>query len=231
MNRIGAALRGGRVGSLADDVNLEAIHARRHGSRNGGHRTYRKLAPNVKGQSGVHLRILQNPVIDHFPGATASLLGWLKYELNGSFGDASLGEDTGGLQEHGNMCIVTTGVHPSAIIGAPGKVVLLSDGQAVHVGSEQQGLSWLIAPEEPNHTSTGARPGLDTPLFERSHYFALRPVLFKSELRMPVKLSISLDELVASSFDLRVNPHGWEFLFHLRHSFSVIFVSTQTSIY
>ena len=93
-------------------------------------------------------------------GALKNLLGGLEHQLYCTLDLILVGlKQSGGLQQHGGVHVVSAGVHP-AVLGCKLHVRLLLDGQCVHVGPQQEDLSRLFAAHQCGHSSSAAVHGL-----------------------------------------------------------------------
>ena len=91
---------------------------------------------------GVHLRILQQAVFDHIPGAFKCLLCRLEHELNGAL-DLLLVvlKQLCCTQQHSGMHIVSAGVH-SAIGRGKFHLGFFPNGQCIHIRPKQEHFSF-----------------------------------------------------------------------------------------
>ena len=101
---------------------------------------------HVRSVGHVHLRGLEQAVLDGGAGTEEGLLTRLEHELDGTelcnLGLAGL-EQASGTQQRGGVQVVPAGVHAPAG-GGEGLAGLLGNGQGVHVRAKQDGGTGLL---------------------------------------------------------------------------------------
>lgn len=92
----------------------------------------------MQAENSVNRELLEQPIVNHHPGATLRLLGWLENEINRTVEIQTvfvLRQVARSTKENRGMPIMTTGMHPPLMFGAVGEFVFLKQGQGIHVGT------------------------------------------------------------------------------------------------
>ncbi|MFB0490379.1 hypothetical protein ABIE45_002965 [Methylobacterium sp. OAE515] len=152
---------------------------------------------------------LEQPVLQHGPGAAAAFLGRLEHEHRGAVEVAGLGEVAGRADQHRGVPIMAAGVHLAGIGRAVGEVGLLLDGQGVHVGAQADALPVVgTALEQAHHPGAAdAAMHLAAEFLEEIGHDAGGAHLLKAELRMGVQIAAQGSQLVGIGLDVVDRAH------------------------
>ena len=131
----------GGMATLAVNGDFEFVAGGHH--RSGAHRKRAAWVtwPVVHAKHGVHGEQIEQSVLDHGSGPTATLFSRLENQVNRSVEIAVLGQVLGRRQQHGRVSIVATGVHAAREPTAMLKGVELCHGQGIHIGPEAHATS------------------------------------------------------------------------------------------
>ena len=99
--------------------------------------------PVVHAVDRLHRKTLKQPVLNHGPGASIALLTRLKNQHSRAVKVSGLGQVTRGAHQHRRVTVMATAVHQTGRGRLPGKVVVLSQRQSVHVGPQANHLAAL----------------------------------------------------------------------------------------
>src|SRR5438105_3227623 len=109
---------------------------------------------------------LEQPLLDHGPGAAKAFLGRLKDEMYGTFEIPGLREVARRAEQHGGMAVMAAAVEAAGNGRAPSQVGILFHRQRVHVGAQADALAAVaFALEYADHAGAAeAAVHLDAPL-------------------------------------------------------------------
>jgi hypothetical protein len=143
----------GAVAAAAAHQDAEAVGGGHH--RAGAHHGRAEVVAggDVQAEGDVGAGAVEHAVGDHGVGAAEALLGRLKHQLDRA-GDlvAVLHQHAGDADADGDVGVVAAGVHHAGRLRAVGDVVLLVDGQGVHVEAQQhRALAGQAALEQADH--------------------------------------------------------------------------------
>jgi hypothetical protein len=138
------------VATLALNRDLEDVRRGHHGAVGHPDLAYRQLRPQVGADD--HINPVHHPGLDHLLGAAGGeLLGVLEEETHLSFNTVPHPrENLRRPEEHGCVTVVPAGMHRAWVLRGELEVVLLLDGQRVHVGPDRERAPSLSA-NEPGH--------------------------------------------------------------------------------
>ena len=155
--------------------------------------------PDVQGEEGVHMRVLQDPVRDHprRPARGIELLRGLEDELHVPPQPIpQLGQDAGRAQKHRRVGVVPAGVHHAVHLGGVGQPRLLAHRQGVHIRPQGDGPPIASsAPQQPDDTMS-ADPGahLQPQARQNLRHKGRRPLLLPAQLRLPMNPAAPLHD-------------------------------------
>ena len=122
--------------ALAGDGDLEPVHRRLHGARGDANHAQRHIGGVVL---GVHLRAreaIEQAIFDHRAGTGVALFAGLKNQTRGAAKLTRLNQITRRTHQHGGVAVVPASVHQAGRGRLPDHVVVLVQGQRVHVGTQ-----------------------------------------------------------------------------------------------
>ncbi len=121
--------------------------------------THRRVLGDVDTEGRIDFGILQHARLDHRLGATGrKFLRRLEEQLHRTGKIvASLHEQSCRTQEHGGVRVVPAGVHDAGRLRSVVDLVLLMDGQRIHIGAQQDcwPIAALAAADETSHAGLG----------------------------------------------------------------------------
>jgi hypothetical protein len=105
-------------------------------------------------------------------------------------------------QQHGGMGIMAAGVHYSLILGAVRHIILLPDGQGIHVGTNTDGGA-ITGANMGNHAGTAnSRLGFNTQFSQGVGHQLGRPKFLKAQFRMLVDVTPQADKFFFNGLGL-----------------------------
>jgi len=138
-DRITPGMGQGGMASLALDGDLELVGRSEHRSRAQPEGTDRHPWPVVHAVDRIAGESLEEPRVDHRLRACAMLLGRLKDEMHRAPGGRVGGQEAGRGEQHRDMPVVATGMHPAGMGRAMAEFVEFLQGQGIHVGAQAHG--------------------------------------------------------------------------------------------
>src|SRR5205807_1281207 len=139
----------GSMTPLSDYSDLERVKGCGEGTRSEAEDAGVVVSGNVEPEYVVDLGILHDSVFDHWFCSTSSamFLGGLEEEFHGALELVfMIGEKFCGSEEHGYVCIMSTGVHYSFDFGLELDISHLIQWKSIHIRpkSDDPTLSWTI---------------------------------------------------------------------------------------
>ena len=193
------------MAALSGDLDRDAIGCRHHRPRVHTHGTRFHLRPVVHAIHRPDREAVKQTVFDHRFGASKTFFSRLENQHRCAVELTRLGQITRGAHQHGGVAVVPTAVHHSGAGGFPGKVILLGDGQRIHVSPQSHHLATAaaFAVDQRHHTGL-ADAGVDlvdTTHLERLHHALRGVVLFEPDFRMGVQIAPQGGELRVKGSD------------------------------
>ena len=147
----------------------------------------------MQAEDRVDLGIIHDPFVDHNLGAATALFGRLEEDFHRP-GElvAAVHQQPGDGQEHRGVGVVPTGVHHTLIHRLVVDLILLVDGQRIHVGADKNNVAGsLTAPNKAGYAGgCDSSPDiLDAELAKAVHYERSGFEFLKSEFRMLVQVT------------------------------------------
>ena len=138
--RVDHHVRHGRMAALAAHDDAELV-ARRHGrARSHGHGARAHAGPVVHAEHGLHGELGEQAVLDHLARAAAALFGRLEDQVHRALETVAVrGQVLRGGQQHGDVAVMSAGMHFSGMAAGMLEGVELLHGQGVHVGAQADG--------------------------------------------------------------------------------------------
>ena len=142
------------MGAFAPDRDPEHIGGGHHGSAGISDNSRRHMIPChhlVEGHACIHIRRTQHPCFHHGACASSALLPGLKHKLD--FAPQKvlvLHQELCRSQKHGYMGIMAAGMADSGMFAGIFKTAFFPDGQGIHIRSEKQRLTRLLAVQHSN---------------------------------------------------------------------------------
>ena len=176
-----------------------------------------KVRPDVEAIDRVH--ILQGAAGDHGPGASGGrfFLRGLEDKAHGALQFSLTGaEEPCSPEKHGDVIVMSAGMHDSRILRGIGKLCVFRDGKRVHVRSEGYRLSRQRSAEFRNDTISSVHTGTDLVSADglKLLYDALRRLfLVSGGLRVRVKISPEFNKMRLQFFCCFPNVHVSSFPF------------------
>ena len=140
--RIDAFLRHRRMAAVPAYRDLEGAGTRHHRTRHHGHFADRYARPVVEAEYRVHRKLVEQSVGDHHCRPTFGFLGGLEDEVDDSVEIqlvAVCRQVARGTEQHCRVAVMTTGMHSPLVSRTMRTVVLLLQGQGIHVGAQTDG--------------------------------------------------------------------------------------------
>ena len=202
-DRVVAVVRLGAVRGLAGDVDVVEVEGRGddavvhahgadlHALAGGG---------DVRGEDGVHVRVLKRARLDHRPGAAhrSLLLGGLENELHAAAKlVAHTAEHLRHAEQHGRVRVVAAGVHHAVVLAGEVQAGLLLDGQGVYVRADGHALAGLGALYQRHRAGgQGTLHAVHAEALEELDYLLGGTEFVVAQLRVAVEVAPPGDHLV-----------------------------------
>ena len=214
---VGAQVGVSAMRFLAQDVDDDAIGRGHHRARAHAHRAHRQGGIHVDADDGVH--IVHHALLHHQLGAAVpiaadDLFCRLEDELDPARDlILHLLEQHGRAQKHGGVRIMPAGVHHARSPGFVGNVVLLIDGQRVHIRA--QGDGGAVAPAQIADHAGAGRLGLmgDAQIVQGLGHERAGLIFLKGKLGPLVQMTTDAFEFGKEG--LGVGEHGKEVGFRI----------------
>jgi hypothetical protein len=151
-------------------------------------------------------RAVQQPLVDHVPGAVEALLAGLEHEQDPPRElVAALREHPHGGGEHCDVGVVAAGVHAAVHLGGEGQAGVLGQRQRVHVAAQQHRGAAPLALQHGHHRADRtAEVHLYRQVGQRGDHRIARARQVESELGMPLQGATQRDRARLDAARLRV---------------------------
>ena len=188
----------GGVTAVTAHEDLERVAGGEHRAAPGGDHAGRVTSAHVQAKRGVGLALLEEPFLDHHLGAVIALLAGLEHEHDAAGqGGPPRGQHARGADQHGDVRVVTAGVHGAVDLGGEGQARVFLQGQGVHVGAQQH------RPARPAAVERGddrgrllSRARLQAEAVERFQHRLLGPRQGEADLRVAMDAASERDRVV-----------------------------------
>ena len=142
-----------RVPGMAVEDDLEARARRHHGAVMHGDGPRRQARPVVPAEDALHREALEQPVGDHVARAAAAFLGRLEDQPHRAGPVRVVQQHARRAQQRRGVPVMAAGMHHARHGRLPGQVlVLLLDGQRIHVPAQAHGPVAAAAPQRGDDT-------------------------------------------------------------------------------
>ena len=143
-NRVQRGVGHGRMATLAVDPDLKAQGGGHDGANAHGHLAGRQRWPVVQRKHGFAGEFLEQAVIHHGLGASASFFGWLEDQVHRAVKVGLLSQGGGSAQQHGGVAVVAAGMHAALVLADVPEGVDFRDGQGIHVGADADAAAGVV---------------------------------------------------------------------------------------